>query len=953
MTIGAAPLLFGGLGLAAIAAPALVARGGRGMLAVLSLAPAALAAWCLALLPAVIRDGPLHASWQWIDALGLTVDLRVDVLSAVMVLVIALLGVAVLIYSVRYFPPGDDGLPKYAGSLLAFSAAMTGLVLADNLIMLVVCWEATGVLSYLLIAHRVRKLSSRRAATQALMVTTAGGLALLVGVLLLGDAAGTFVISQILADPPGGPVVTVAIALMLAGGISKSAIAPLSFWLPGAMAAPTPASAYLHAATMVKAGIYLFARFAPAFAGVSLWRPTLMLLGVATMLIAAVTALVQRDLKLLLAYGTVSQLGLMTVLTGLGTPAALVAAVAVLLAHAAFKGALFFIVGIIDTVAGSRDITYVSGIGRRMPVIATLTVIAAASMAGVPALFGFVAKEAGYAALLDGPVPAAGYAVALGGVLTVAYAARFCWGALATKQGIAPTVLRARSTWMVAPTAALVAVSIWFGLAPQPLDVLLRRLDDTAAGALAAWHGWGTPLTLTLISLAGGLALAIGQRALERRRGAIAEPGRGAGGAYRIVAAAVDVLAVRVTAGTQRGSLPVSLGAIAVVLVVFPGLVLVGARLRPGSIVLSASVAQGVLMVVAIVLALAVLRVRTALAAVLLAGGVGYTLAVFYLLRGAPDLTLTQMLVETVTLIAAVLVIVRMPTAVMAGPRTSVAARAVRAGLSAAVGLLMTTLALVIPGQRRAAPVLADQLAEIVARGGGRNTVNVILVDTRGWDTFGEISVLVAAVIGVSSLIFRRNPRTSPRRGASGSAEGSVAGSASGLTAGSDSSPWLATDEVPRHSLLLEVATRLIFHVIVMFSLYVLFVGHHEPGGGFAAGLIAGIALTLRYLAGGRHELGEAAPVDAGVVMGSGLVIAAASAAAGLIAGRAALTSWMLDWSIPGIGDIHLTTSTVFDIGVYVVVIGMVLEMLRSLGGELDRQGAAADRSDSSAEAAS
>lgn len=935
---GWAPALLGALIVAALAIPALVTRFGRGVLGVAALLPAGIAVWCAALIPAVAGRGEEAAvRHEWIPSLGLSLDLRLDVLSLVMCLVVSVVGAGVLAYSVRYFPPRDDGLAKFGGSLLAFIAAMLGLVLADNLILLVVCWELTGILSYLLIAHRVRKLSSRRAAAQALMVTTAGGVTLLVGAVLLGVTAGTFTLSEILAHPGDGAATAVAVALMLVGGVSKSAIVPFHFWLPGAMAAPTPASAYLHAATMVKAGIYLFARLAPAFAALPWWRPSLMVLGAVTLVVGALYALRQTDLKLLLAYGTVSQLGLMTLLLGAGSPAAVLAGLAVLIAHATFKSALFFVVGILDVSCGTRDLRRLSGVGRHRPVLAALATAAALSMAGLPPMIGFVAKDAGYAALLaSGSLGAvAAGAMFLGAVLTVAYSARFLWGAFATKSGVNDTSVSRPMWWMSAPTAVLVLAGLLLGLWPQPVDRLLSAAPGAPAHTLALWHGWTLPLGMTLAALAGGLAVFAGQRRRERVKGRLTGPGREAGAGYRAIAAAVDVAALRITLGTQRGSLPVSLGAIVGVLVVFVGTVLAGARLTVGDVVLTASLPQGVLMLAVAGLGLAVLRIRQAIGAVLAVGGVGYLIAVYYVLRGAPDLALTQMLVETVTLVAAVLVLMRMPRGAMLAHPSGRAARVVRISLACAVGALMAALALIIPGQRRARPVFEGLLDQVAETGGGDNVVNVILVDVRGWDTFGEISVLAAAAIGVSSLIFLRNPRTSPKR---------VGGAEPGV--GRSASPWLVTNEVPRQSLLLEVATRLIFHMMIIFSVYVLFVGHDEPGGGFAAGLIAGIALALRYLAGGRAELGEAAPVDAGVAMGIGLALAAGSALAGPIAGRAALTNLVWSADLGAAGHWSFSVATLFDIGVYLVVVGMVLEVLRSLGGELDRQAVTDDAAD-------
>jgi multicomponent Na+:H+ antiporter subunit A len=914
----------------AVIAPWAVGRFGRATMALFALGPAAVTAWLAAMIPAVARGEVATSRTEWIPALDLSLEFRLDVLSLVMGLVISGIGTAVLVYSVRYFPIGDDGLPKYSGSVLAFAAAMLILVFADNLILLVVGWELTGILSYLLIAHRVRRQPSRRAASQSLMVTSFGGLALLIGAILLGLTSGTFTLSAILADPPAGPAAAIAVALMLLGGISKSAILPFHFWLPGAMAAPTPASAYLHAATMVKAGIYLFARLSPAFATLGFFRPALVGLGAATMIVAGIVALRQRDLKLLLAYGTVSQLGLLTLLIGGGTSETLLAATAMLIAHALFKAPLFFVVGIISNVANTRDLTELSGLGRRMPGVTLLAAVAGLSMAGVPPLFGFVAKEAGYAGLLEGDKLAgwAAVAMAIGSAVTVAYTARFLWGAFASKDRAPSVLAKSVSAWMFVPALGLVVISVILGVVPGPIDTLLAA-GSRHAESLAAWHGFGLPLLLSAASLLAGLAMFAAQRAVERRRKAMAQPNTGSGASYRAVAHGVEALADRVTAGTQRPSLPISLSAILVVFLLFPGGALLRSQLTVGDSVLAANRFQPILVLVIVGLAIAVLRVGNALAAVLLVGGIGYGVAVLYVGRGAPDLALTQILMETVTLVMALLVIVRMPAGTWTRTATG-AARVARGVLAGGVGVLMTALALVIPGQRRAAPV-ADQFAGQVAETGGHNVVNVILVDLRGWDTFGEISVLTAAAIGVSSLIFLRNPNA-------------VRGAAVLPPVVDNPSSWLATDSVQRPSLLVEVATRLIFHLIVMFSLYVLFVGHDAPGGGFAGGLIAGIALTLRYLAGGRHELAEAAPVDAGVVMGAGLLLASIVAAGSLIVGHAALTAAVWKADLGWLGSVTFGSATVFDIGVYLVVIGVVLEVLRSFGAELDRQAAAVGR---------
>ncbi|WP_236007931.1 Na+/H+ antiporter subunit A [Nakamurella leprariae] len=909
----------------------------RSALIVLSALPAATTVWAAAMLPSVLDGGSRTVTISWIPVLSLDLDFRLDALSMIMTLVIAGIGTLVLLYSSRYFPRGDDGLGKYLGSMLVFAGSMLGLVWADNLLLLVIFWELTGLLSYLLIAHRAGKQSSRSAASQAFLTTTAGGLVMLIGAVLLGELADTYRISEIIADPPQGGWVTAAVIMLIVGGITKSAIVPFSFWLPGAMAAPTPASAYLHAATMVKAGLYLFARLAPAFAlpdgSPTFWQPLLILLGGATLLYGAVQALRQRDLKLLLAYGTVSQLGLMTLLLGAGNADALLGGMAMLLAHASFKAPLFFVVGIIDETTGTRDLTRLSGLRRRLPVPFWVAVAAGVSMAGVPPMLGFATKEAGYAGLLDGGTwgVVAVALMAVGSALTVTYTIRFLWGAFGDKDGVEPVRPKRAPALMTGPAVLLAVLGLIFGVVPQVLEGLLqsyaRTAGETHADALALWHGFNLPLLLSVTGWVVGTGVFLAQRGIERARAAIAAPGAAPGGSYRATTRAVDFIAFGVTSATQRGSLPASMGAILLVLIVFPGLNLLHSGEVAGDVVLGdpAEVAVGA---VVLVLAVSLLKIRRALVAVLVVGGIGYAIAVLYIVRGAPDLALTQLLVETVTLIAALLVLTRMPdTALSTGKRGNV----IRTVLAIAAGALMTALALIIPGSRTLEPVSGALDGAAVTFGGGHNIVNVILVDVRAWDTYGEITVLVAAATGVASLIFiNRRTGSVPRRPTVLPSDDS--------TRPDRPSPWLATNWSPRRSLLLEVVTRLIFHVIVVFSLFVLFVGHDEPGGGFAAGLIVGLALALRYLAGGAFELGEAAPVDAGILMGIGLLITSVMAVFGLLTGGAALQSTIFEADVAVLGHLKFVTSSLFDIGVYFVVIGLVLDVLRSMGAELDRQ---------------
>lgn len=419
---------------AALAAPLLVRWWGSNACYALALAPAAAFCWALARTPAVSDGGAVVETYPWIGQLGLDIALRLTTLSWLMTLLIGGIGALVLIYSARYFDARSTGLAQFAGVLVAFAGAMLVLVLADDLLLLYVGWELTTIFSYLLIGHSTERRSSRWAAAQALTVTTLGGLAMLVGFIMLGEHAGTYRWSEIVAQPlPGGGYLVGAVLLILAGALSKSAILPFSSWLPVAMAAPTPVSAYLHAAAMVKAGVYLVGLLAPALATVGPWRPVVQIAGVATMLLGGWAALRQTDLKLLLAYGTVSQLGLLIAVTGSGTPDAALAGAAMLLAHALFKSALFLVVGVIDHGAGTRDLRELSGLRHWSRPLFVVAVLAAASMAGVPPLVGFVSKEAVLGAFTDQPVLLTG--LVAGTVLTVAYSARFLWGAFADRPG--------------------------------------------------------------------------------------------------------------------------------------------------------------------------------------------------------------------------------------------------------------------------------------------------------------------------------------------------------------------------------------------------------------------------------------------------------------------------------------------------------------------------------------
>ncbi len=906
-------------------------------------------------------------SYEWIPSLGISLSMRIDTLGWVMALIVTGVGALVMLYCRWYFRGKSENLGQFSAVLLAFAGAMYGLVLTDDLVMLVMFWEITSVLSYLLIGYYHMRPASRRAALQALLVTTLGGLVMLIGVVLLVVLAGTSSMTEIFAgwtataaSNPG--VANAALVLILVGALSKSAIFPFHFWLPGAMAAPTPVSAYLHAAAMVKAGIYLIARFAPIVALAPVWRPIVISLGVFTMLLGGWQALRETDLKRILAFGTVSQLGMLTVVLGYGTRDAALAGLALLVGHALFKSSLFLVVGVIDRQLSTRDIRELSGVGRQAPTLATFSIIAVCSMAGVAPTIGFVAKEATLTALLADASTQPWALVALlgiaaGSILTAAYGVRFVWGAFWTKKDELRLPLP-RTEWPDPPAGffaapvLLAGLTLVAGLAAPIVDTALSGYADLAPGGdpahpyhLARWHGLEPALWLSLGSIGLGILLFFATQS----RGVGRMLRFTAADVYNAVLRGVARLSVATTSFTQRGSLPVYVGTIFVVFVAAEATALFSGETMGAQLDVFQSPMQLVAAPVMIVAGLIAVRARKRYTGVVLVSATGLGMVMLFATSGAPDLALTQILVETVTLVAFALVLRRIPARM--GEHNASVWPVARAVLGAAVGVTMAAVAIVATAARVVSPI-SDSFPELAYElGHGRNVVNVALVDLRGWDTMGELSVLILAATGVASLVFVTHRAdtlsfTAPLPKVAARSFRPLVETSDGLqqrgdVRGSGRMAWLVGGQRVRpenRSLMLEVIVRILFHTIIVVSLYVLFAGHNLPGGGFAGGLVAGMALVLRYVAGGRDELGAAAPTDAGRLLGAGMTIAVACAVVPVFFGAAPLTSAFFEIELPVLGHLEFVTSTIFDIGVYLVVIGLVLDVLRSLGAEVDRQ---------------
>jgi multicomponent Na+:H+ antiporter subunit A len=711
---------------------------------------------------------PHGESWIWVEALGWGIHLRLDGFAVLMVLIVSVLGAFVLAYATTYFDM-DQRFVRFVGIFVLFAGAMNGLVMSADLFTMFVFWEITSVTSFLLIGLNDESATARFAALRALLVTGAGGLCLLAGLSLIQIVAGTTAFVDLATNTPAGTVIDVALVLVLAGAFTKSAQFPFHFWLPGAMAAPTPVSAYLHSATMVKAGIVLIARMAPIFGDRALWQWLIVGAGVATIMIGGARALGQTDAKLLLAHSTVSQLGLLTILFGIGVPIATYAGVAHLLAHAVFKAGLFLGVGMVDHSFGTRDIAVLSGVGRRMRTAMVMGGLATASMAGIIPLFGFATKEKSLAALLKTTdyVGAAGtvalVGVVAGSMLTVAYSIRLFVGMFGTKPEVAETELHhAPSLGLWLPVYVISLASLVFGLWPSAvgrlLDAPASSLDAQSAGELVLWPGVNTAFALSVVIVIVGVVIArlVPLRLIGSRIRLSGEE------IFRAMYDGLLEFSRVATSRIQTGSL---LAYIAVTLLVISAALVVGvlagfdADLLDGVIWFD-SAAQLVIAVSMAVLALVVVFIEQRFVAALVIGGVGLGCAALFALHGAPDLALTQVLVETMTIVVFLLVLRQVPQRFEAPPRW--APRVLRVGIAVAVGGVVALFAALVSGSRTA-PSSGISYADLsLPEAGGKNIVNVILVDFRGFDTFGEITVLAVAALGVANLVKMARREKSP-----------------------------------------------------------------------------------------------------------------------------------------------------------------------------------------------
>ncbi|WP_159945645.1 MULTISPECIES: DUF4040 family protein [unclassified Nocardiopsis] len=875
-------------------------------------------------------ERPPEAALSWMPTLGVGLYLRMDGLAWLFCVLVLGVGALVLAYSARYFPPGGQGGFFFAMS--AFATAMTGLVLADDVVLLFVCWELTTVCSFWLIG--LPGAEGARPAVRAFLPTAMGGLALLTAVLLLWTRTGTTRLSVIVEDSSwtrDTGFATVVALLVVVAVLTKSAQFPFHAWLPDAMVAATPVSAYLHAAAMVKAGVYVAMRFSPAFADVVAWQVALVGLGLLTAVMGAVFALQKNDIKELVAYSTISQLGLIVAAVGVGTAEALVAAAMHTLAHALFKAALFMAVGVVDHQTHTRDLRELGGLRRSMPITTATSALAALSMAGIPPLLGFVSKEGLLEAFLHAPGPvwagpvAAGAAV-VASALTFAYAFRFVYPVFGGRVVRNPEREPSREApWSFVAWPALAAAGgLVLGPAVSLLNPLAGRIAEETARAggeadLALWHGFTPALGMSAAAVLLGALLAWRTSFGAVLAGRRLFPVRGTEAFERLYAGVV-ALGER-TGDLTRTDAPVRHLAAPIVLVLVLAAVVAGAGLDYG--VAPAPVVRPqdwVLVALLTASVSAAVLTRSRIAALVLVGTAGFTTALWFLFLGAFDVALTQLLVEVLTVVVAVLVLRRLPRGFHAVRR----ARTVATGaVAVAAGLAAGLAAYALTGRRELSPVGDYLLSNAREDTGGTNVVNTVLVDYRALDTLGELTVLGAAGLIVIAVL----------HSAGLSDQGRVL-----LNVPRTSPVWDSDD----NTVAMRTVARWLIPLLLVWSLYLLLRGHDEPGGGFIAGLVGGAGFALAYLASSSasvEHVRRAYPI----YIACGVALALGAGLLGYAEGsflRPLHFDLLLPW-----GGFSTTTALVFDAGIYLAVVGVVLTALNQLGLErpVERSGRAPD----------
>lgn len=878
----------------------------------------------------VFNGAVITQSWSWLPQLGIDFSFRLDALGLLFALLISGIGTLIYIYAYFYLGP-KNSLNKLYLLLMLFMAAMLGISLSNNLILLLVFWELTSISSFLLVGYWSNYDAAQRGSRMALTITGMGGLAMLGGFILLGQITGTYEIDQILtmtAQIQSHALFVPTLLLILLGAFTKSAQFPFHFWLPNAMAAPTPVSAYLHSATMVKAGIFLVARLLPIFAGAALFHNLVTFIGLFTLCMAAFFAIFKEDLKGLLAYSTISHLGLIMCLLGIGSPLAVAAAIFHIINHATFKAALFMIAGIIDHESGTRDLRKLSGLWQLLPYTATLTMVTAASMAGVPLTNGFLSKEMFFTELLSnlsGPVLICSAIVAtLAGIFAVAYSVRLVHGVffdgplgkqVPNKDAHEPPF------GMRAPATLLAILCILVGLFPA---LLVENIVNSTARAstqvmdfegahLALWHGFNMPLLMSVIASIGGLifyfSLAKGGKIREidldpylgRLQGRVA---------FDLFLKSLLLNSRKFKRLTENGKLQSYILWIVIFSIAIVSLPFLGQGLTTGTRELTHAPALAVALWLLLFSSCWMMlwfhheRIK----AVLISGAIGLVVTMVFICFSAPDLALTQITVDVVTTVLLLMSLSLLPQLTPYESSVSRRWRDALIAIGGGLGIAWITWLILTRDHNSISWFFMQQSIPL---GGGTNVVNVILVDFRGFDTFGEITVL--GIAGIGALCLMDGMRT----------HGTTM--TQGLSYRFNPSP-----------LMLRITASWILPIALVVSLYIFLRGHNLPGGGFIAGLITALALIIQYMALGQDHAEQLLKAKSGrlyeIWIGTGLVIAGLTGLGAWFWGRPFLTSAHFYVSPPILGEMHLATAALFDVGVYITVVGATMLLISVLG---------------------
>ena len=878
----------------------------------------------------VLNGQAVLEHWQWLPQVGIDLSFRLDALSLIFALLISGIGTLIYIYAYYYLSP-KNSLSKLYALLMLFMTAMLGISLSNNLIILLVFWELTSISSFLLVGYWSNYDAAQRGSRMALTITGMGGLAMLGGFVLLGQIAGTYQIDQLTSMATtiqNSHLFFPTLLLILLGAFTKSAQFPFHFWLPNAMAAPTPVSAYLHSATMVKAGIFLVARLLPIFVGSALFHNLVTTIGLVTLCMAAFFAIFKEDLKGLLAYSTISHLGLIMCLLGIGSPLAVAAAIFHIINHATFKAALFMIAGIIDHESGTRDLRKLSGLWQLLPFTATLTMITAASMAGVPLTNGFLSKEMFFTELLanlsGAYVVVAAIIATLAGLFAVAYSVRLVHGVffdgdigrnVPNKHAHEPTI------GMRAPAIILATLCILVGLLPA---LLVENIVNSGTRAstqlpqfegvhLAIWHGFNLPLLMSAIALLGGIIFYFILAKGSRIRKIDLDPMLGRlQGKLLFEDFLKNLLKIsrKIKKKTETGSLQNYLLWILVFSIVMVATPLLGQKLSTGTRELTHAP------LVAIVLWLLLFSAcwmmlwfhHERIKAVLISGAVGLVVTMIFVTLSAPDLALTQITVDVVTTVLLLMSLSLLPQLT---PYESSQTRRWRDAIIAIIGGLGIGWIAWLILTRDHNSISWFFVQQSLPLGGGSNIVNVILVDFRGFDTFGEITVLGIAAIGALCLMdgMRAHGTTMTQ----------------GLTYRFNPSP-----------LMFRMTASWVLPIALVVSLYIFLRGHNYPGGGFIAGLITSMALVIQYIALGQDQTEHMLKAKSGrlyeVWIGLGLLIAGLTGVAAWFWGRPFLTSAHVYVESSIFDKFHFASAAAFDLGVYATVVGAAMLLISVLG---------------------